>query len=234
MKEDSVSKKKATTQQPLLYFYQLDLSGNTFAVYNLPSGGNITQLELPIYGLDRLGIYKKADGVSSYEIKDHLGNVRAVIEKESGLPAIKSYVDYYPFGELLPSRNTLNYRYAFQGQELDQDTQMEAFQLRLWDGRLGRWISPDPMGQYSSPYLGMGNNPISMTDPNGGIAIQVVTALVGGVVNAGINIYNQSQNNQLIRLEFKIYGKNNYSICSSSSSRGYRKFSIGSCYERGY
>lgn len=149
-------------------FYQLDLSGNTFAVYNLPSGGNITQLELPIYGLDRLGIYKKADGVSSYEIKDHLGNIRAVIEKESGLPAIKSYADYYPFGELLPNRNSLNYRYAFQGQEKDSETQMEAFQLRLWDGRIGRWLSTDPYGQYASPYLGMGNNPVSLIDPNGG------------------------------------------------------------------
>ncbi len=149
-------------------FYQLDISGNTLAVYNLPSGGSITQIELPIYGLDRLGIYKKASGISSYEIKDHLGNVRAVIEKESGLPAIKSFADYYPFGELLPSRNSLNYRYAFQGQELDQDTQMEAFQLRLWDGRIGKWLSPDPYGQYASPYLGMGNNPISMTDPDGG------------------------------------------------------------------
>lgn len=45
---------------------------------------------------------------------------------------------------------------------------MEAFQLRLWDGRLGRWLSPDPYGQYASPYLGMGNNPLSLIDPDGG------------------------------------------------------------------
>ncbi|MCL9807670.1 hypothetical protein NAT51_19260 [Flavobacterium amniphilum] len=45
---------------------------------------------------------------------------------------------------------------------------MEAFELRLWDGRLGRWLTVDPMGQYFSPYLGMGNNPISRIDPDGG------------------------------------------------------------------
>ncbi len=45
---------------------------------------------------------------------------------------------------------------------------MEAFQLRLWDGRIGRWLSPDPKHQYASPYLGMGNNPISRIDPDGG------------------------------------------------------------------
>jgi hypothetical protein len=46
---------------------------------------------------------------------------------------------------------------------------MEAFELRLWDGRLGRWLTVDPYYEFSSPYLGMGNNPISLIDPDGGI-----------------------------------------------------------------
>lgn len=45
---------------------------------------------------------------------------------------------------------------------------MEAFQLRLWDGRIGRWLNPDPYGQHSSPYLGMGNSPVNTIDPDGG------------------------------------------------------------------
>lgn len=149
-------------------FYALDLSGNAMAVYNKPAAGSVVQTDLPIYGLERLGIYKRASAVSSYEIVDHLGNVRAVIEKLNNSPDIKSFADYYPFGELLPNRNSLNYRYAFQGQELDTETNMEAFKLRLWDGRIGRWLSPDPYGQYASPYLGMGNNPVSRVDPDGG------------------------------------------------------------------
>ncbi len=60
------------------------------------------------------------------------------------------------------------YRYAFQGQEKDPETGKEAFQLRLWDNRIGRWLTTDPAGQYASPYLGMGNNPISRVDPDGG------------------------------------------------------------------
>ncbi|WP_163394145.1 RHS repeat domain-containing protein [Flavobacterium limi] len=149
-------------------YYILDLSGNTMAVYNQPSGSAIAQKDLPIFGLSRLGVYNRTDAVSSYEITDHLGNVRSVIQKLNGNPDVKSFADYYPFGERLPDRNSLNYRYAFQGQELDTETNMEAFQLRLWDGRIGRWLSPDPMGQYSSPYLGMGNNPVNGLDPNGG------------------------------------------------------------------
>jgi len=44
----------------------------------------------------------------------------------------------------------------------------EAFQLRLWDGRIGRWLTTDPYRQYHSPYVGMGNDPINGIDPDGG------------------------------------------------------------------
>lgn len=33
---------------------------------------------------------------------------------------------------------------------------------------VSRWLTVDPKGQFSSPYIGMGNNPISGTDPDGG------------------------------------------------------------------
>jgi hypothetical protein len=44
---------------------------------------------------------------------------------------------------------------------------MEAFEARLWDARIGRWLTVDPAGEFFSPYLGMGNNPISNIDPDG-------------------------------------------------------------------
>jgi RHS repeat-associated protein len=150
-------------------FYELDLSGNTLAIYNLPSGVSISQTDLPIYGLSRLGVTNRTN-ITNYEITDHLGNVRAIVQKEAGVTVTKSFADYYPFGERLFGRNSLNYRYAFQGQELDTETQMEAFQLRIWDGRIGRWLSTDPYGQYASPYLGMGNNPVGTIDHDGGWA----------------------------------------------------------------
>ncbi len=70
----------------------------------------------------------------------------------------------------MPNKHTTdgNYRYAFQGQEKDPETEMEAFELRLWDGRLGRWLTVDPYHEFHSPYVGMGNNPISLIDPDGG------------------------------------------------------------------
>ncbi len=69
----------------------------------------------------------------------------------------------------MPNRNIEgNYRYKYQGQEKDPETGMEAFELRLWDSRIGRWITTDPYRQHASPYLGMGNNPLNLIDPNGG------------------------------------------------------------------
>ena len=68
----------------------------------------------------------------------------------------------------MPNRNVEgDYRYKFQGQEKDKETGMEAFEARLWDSRIGRWLTVDPAGEFYSPYLGMGNNPISTIDPDG-------------------------------------------------------------------
>ena len=135
-------------------------------------------------------------GDQHYELANHLGNVlsvntdrklskaiseldpiylkqaRPTIDYYIFVPDVISYNDYYPFGMLVPNRHgsSNSSRYGFQGQEKDPETSMEAFQLRMWDGRLGRWLSPDPYGQYASPYLGMGNNPVNLIDPDGGWA----------------------------------------------------------------
>jgi len=37
----------------------------------------------------------------------------------------------------------------------------------MYDSNVGRWLSRDPKRQYYSPYVGMGNDPINGTDPDG-------------------------------------------------------------------
>jgi RHS repeat-associated protein len=154
-------------------YYVYDLAGNVISIYNKTvSAPSIVQKELPIYGTSRLGVYfKGTPDIRRYEITDHLGNVRGVIQYNGSQYTLNSYTDFYPFGEKLTNRNYWNYyRFLFQGQELDPETGLENFSLRQWDGRIGRWLTVDPQGQYDSPYLGMGNNPISMVDPDGGWA----------------------------------------------------------------
>jgi hypothetical protein len=53
---------------------------------------------------------------------------------------------------------------------------------------LARWISPDPYGQFSSPYLSMGNNPINGVDPDGGLfgLSQGWSALAGAGIGFGV------------------------------------------------
>lgn len=84
--------------------------------------------------------------------------------------SLTSKTDYYPGGMAMPNRNVVgDYRYDYQGQELDPETGKVAFELRLYDPRINRWLSPNPMGEFHSPYLSMGNNWINKIDPTGGI-----------------------------------------------------------------
>jgi RHS repeat-associated protein len=64
-------------------------------------------------------------------------------------------------------------RHWYQGDysELDPETGLQAFDLRMYSSRIGRWLSVDPYAQYWSSYLAMGNNPVSRIDPDGGFAI---------------------------------------------------------------
>ena len=160
-------------------YYVRDASGKTISIVT-PAFGKTTEnptIEQPIYGVNRLGVFNRKGNVESraYQLTDHLGNIRLVVGKDAGGSIIiESATDFYPFGMPMPNRQIVNgepYRYAFQGQEKDKETGKEAFQLRLWDARIGRWLSTDPARQYSSPYIGMGNNPITGIDNDGGIVV---------------------------------------------------------------
>ena len=59
---------------------------------------------------------------------------------------------------------------------------MEAFELRLCVGRIGRWLTIDPYHEFFSPYVGMGNNPINLIDPDGGATTDPVLARLGAAI----------------------------------------------------
>ena len=150
--------------------YVRDNSGTVLSIYE-----DTTQAEVPIYGSGRLGVYYKAADQTVYELSDHLGNVRTTFIDNNGTAEQQSFADYYPFGWKLPGRNQQGaegYRYGYQGQfsEEDKETGWNQFELRMWDGRIGRWMTTDPANQYPSPYLGMGNNPLNAIDRDGAVA----------------------------------------------------------------
>jgi len=168
--EDGMRIKKTDHIQNVSTFYVYDSSGNVLAIYD-NNGGALKQQEIPVFAASRLGVYQRVSNNYLYELSDDLGNVRVVINraKVNGGADIVSYSDYYPFGSVL-SLASNNYKYGYQGQyaEMDKETGWNNFDLRMYDPAIGRWMSTDPYNQYSSPYNGMGNNPVNGVDPDGG------------------------------------------------------------------
>lgn len=90
---------------------------------------------------------------------------------------MKAVHDYEPGGSLLPGRNysSSTYNYGFNGMRKDDEIHGATgtsydFGARLYDPRVGRWLSLDPMAKKYpniSPYAFSENNPIFFNDPTG-------------------------------------------------------------------
>ena len=125
-----------------------------------------------------------------YELTNHLGNVQTVITPrkepfEDGSnpgeiayfePDIISANDYYPFGAPMPERtfNSGNYRYGFNAKENDNEVKgignQQDYGMRVYDPRLGRFLSVDPLFKdfaFYTPYQFSGNKPIWKIDLDG-------------------------------------------------------------------
>lgn len=85
--------------------------------------------------------------------------------------------DYYPFGMSMPGRkfsDANRYRYGFNGKENDNEVKGEGNQqdygMRIYDGRIGRFLSVDPLSPaypYYTPYQFAGNTPVRFIDLDG-------------------------------------------------------------------
>jgi RHS repeat-associated protein len=112
-----------------------------------------------------VGSYALHRGRKVYELKNHLGNVLAVVSDvkigKSSSSQVEWYeadvvemTDYEPFGMMLANRHYVasdGYRFGFQGQEGDDEWNGEgnmlAFKYRIHDVRLGRFLSVDPLAR---------------------------------------------------------------------------------------
>jgi len=120
--------------------------------------------------IEQAGTIEVMAGTSGSGEAVYFDNLR--VEQSGGLIVQEQH--QYAFGAPLPGLSYVvgskRYRYGYQGQYAEHDsvTGFESFELRLYNSRVGRWLSYDPEGQFSSPYIGMGNNPASGVDPDGG------------------------------------------------------------------
>jgi len=129
-------------------------------------------------------------GSRTYELTNHLGNVLATInDKKVGfkvgssvgvnyyLPEVLAQNDYYPFGMLMPGRQYgagNAYRFGFNGKENDNEVNglgnEQDYGKRIYDPRLGRFLSVDPLSAKFpelTPYQFSSNSPIDNIDLDG-------------------------------------------------------------------
>ncbi len=116
--------------------------------------------------------------VRNYELKDHLGNVRVIVSDQKQADAsakVQSYSNYYAFGMEMPGMQYADnqaYRYGYNGKEKENELneQNYDFGARIYDSRIGKWLSTDPLEKKfisNSPYHFCLNNPIIYIDPDG-------------------------------------------------------------------
>ncbi len=105
-----------------------------------------------------------------YFVKDHIGNVRATVNRDGN---VLGFDDYYPYGLQMPGRsnNTANPNdnYKFTGHEQDDEAELTMVHMnaRGYDPLIGRFNQMDPLMEFTSPYTYVGNNPLGFTDPTG-------------------------------------------------------------------
>ena len=167
--------------------------GPSFKVIERPLYGNsrlgsdYTELELT--GLSTTPkLLTRTLGKKHYEGSNHLGNVLIVFadrkiprdnDSDGAIdyfePEVLGSNDYSPFGVVLDGREFgIRGRYGFNGKEGDDEVKGTGnsldFGARIYDSRLGRWLSVDPSAYLYpawSPYSNSLSNPIVLNDPNG-------------------------------------------------------------------
>lgn len=138
---------------------------------------------------------------SYYYLKDHLGSVTNIVNKDNSL--IQHY-SYSSFGKILKIADQLNIDvkaspvvktlYAFTGREYDFESGLYHYRARVYSPDIGRFLQVDPdsgrlqkPNTFNSKYVYVGNNPQKFIDPTGEFGIVAGLIIVGAVVGAATN-----------------------------------------------
>jgi RHS repeat-associated protein len=119
----------------------------------------------------------------AYELSNHLGNVLTTVsdarnpENSGGTityfkAVTLSAQDYYAFGSTMVGRSytSTSYRYSYNGKEKDSETELQDYGMRIYNERLGRFLSVDLLSMeypHLTPYQFASNTPIQAIDLDG-------------------------------------------------------------------
>lgn len=145
--------------------------------------GEAETTDFLIYGPAGL-IGVRRGGRTYHVLRGRLGSTRGIFDGV-GLIAAYNYMPYGGFmGPVFEKAGAPSMPYLFTGQEYDREVGLYNFKARLYDPATGRFIRTDPAGQYPSPYLYAGNDPVNFYDPTGAFSWSWAAfgAVVGGVL----------------------------------------------------
>ncbi|MEZ5357211.1 MAG: RHS repeat-associated core domain-containing protein [Candidatus Zixiibacteriota bacterium] len=121
------------------------------------------------------------DSQLHYYIGDQINSNRIVMHspQDGSGPMLVEYTNYHPFGQIQACVGSFHTPFKYSGKEFDDHGAFEYsyFGSRYYNADIGRFSSVDHMGQFSSGYVYCGNNPISLSDPDGNLAVAVAAVL---------------------------------------------------------
>lgn len=93
-----------------------------------------------------------------------------VFDNNNGTPYFGQTEMYYPFGMTVTTYiSGAENKFKYNGKELEDEHGLNWYHygVRYYDPQLGRWHTMDPVDEFYSPYVYVGNNPVRFIDPDG-------------------------------------------------------------------
>ncbi len=104
------------------------------------------------------------------------------------------------------------YRYGFNGKENDNEVKEEGnsidYGLRIYDSRLGRFLSTDPLGKkfpFLTPYQFASNSPIAFIDLDGAEANYASFKMIAESIEAEAALYKGNTKDMPFRLKSQLF-----------------------------
>jgi RHS repeat-associated protein len=170
--------KKVTQTETRIFHY--DPLGHIIAETN-QAGQMLAEY---IYVGDKLLAMIRPGELAYYFHNDHLGTPQVLTDGTGGI-AWKAV--YTPFGEAVPSIQTVENPFRFPGQYYDPETGLHYNYFRYYNPPIGRYLTPDPIGLEGgiNLWLYATNNPVKFVDPYGLLISHLIEAGIGIVKGGG-------------------------------------------------
>ena len=142
--------------------FHYDLRGHLIAETN-QTGQMLA--EYVYLGDQLLSMIKPGESVYYFH-NDHLGTPQVLTDDSQ---AIAWKAVYTPFGEAVPSIQTVENPFRFPGQYYDQETGLHYNYFRYYNPQTGRYVTPDPIGLEGgiNLFAYVAGNPLRWVDPLG-------------------------------------------------------------------